>query len=215
MTTHILTDAEVIDYADHHSGTVAMRPGQLNPYKLGVELWRHIEERWNKGQFGADWLDCHDPEERRRWDTGAGLGREKIFEVRRTHNDVSFLDTFLTADFCRDQGFFTTKYDKRSRRWVLDSRDFAAVKQQLLTMLALRGNPRIQLVDANANGAGELLLRHENDVEEDLQLEWGQEVLGNLARIWGRPVRLATRLEGDPIVLLHDGTEMKKKKGKP
>ena len=28
--------------------------GRLNPYKLGIELFRDIEERWNKGQFGKE-----------------------------------------------------------------------------------------------------------------------------------------------------------------
>ena len=51
MTRHGLTDAEVVDYADHHSGTMATSPNRLNPYKLGIELFRDIEERWNKGQL--------------------------------------------------------------------------------------------------------------------------------------------------------------------
>ena len=58
MTGDILTNAEVIDYADHHAGAVVMRPGQINPYKIGIELVRHFEDRWNKGQFGKDWMDC-------------------------------------------------------------------------------------------------------------------------------------------------------------
>src|SRR5438093_12512651 len=31
MTERALNDAEVIDFADHHSGTVAAHPGQINP----------------------------------------------------------------------------------------------------------------------------------------------------------------------------------------
>ncbi len=58
--------------------------GRLNPYKVGIELYRDIEERWNKGQFGKEYDECDDSQEARRWNTGTGLGREKIFEVR-TH----------------------------------------------------------------------------------------------------------------------------------
>ena len=43
------TPAEVIDYADHHRGTLASSPTRLNPYKLGIELFRDIEDRWNRG----------------------------------------------------------------------------------------------------------------------------------------------------------------------
>jgi stage V sporulation protein R len=206
MTQHILSDAEVIDYADANAGTLAMRPGQLNPYKLGVELWRHIEMRWDKGRFGKTWLDCRDPRERAAWDTGAAEGRDKIFQVRQTHNDITFLETFLTADFCREMGFFTTKYDKRSGEWVLDSHEFADVKQQLLQMLASRGTPRIYIVDGNHSNRSELRLWHEHE-GLDIQLDWATVTLENLVSIWGRPVHLDTQVDGKPTRLSHDGTK--------
>ena len=81
MTQKALKDDEVIDYADHHSGTMGTRPGALNPYKLGIELFRDIEERWNKGRFGKEWDECDDLRARRAWDRKLGLGRDKIFEV--------------------------------------------------------------------------------------------------------------------------------------
>src|SRR3989339_2229 len=34
MTEKALLDSELIDFADHHSGTVAMTSGRLNPYKI-------------------------------------------------------------------------------------------------------------------------------------------------------------------------------------
>ncbi|TVQ88765.1 MAG: SpoVR family protein [Deltaproteobacteria bacterium] len=209
MTRHILTDAEVIDFADHNAGTMAMQPGRLNPYKLGVELWRHIEDRWNKGQFGKAWLDCDDPRARAAWNTDAGLGNERIFQVRRTHNDVSFIDEFLTQDFCEAQGFFTTTFDERSGRWVMDSTEFGAIKKQLLDMLATKGTPRVYVTDGNAMNRGELLLEHAYE-GLDLQLEWASQVLGNLSALWQRPVHLHTQLEGKPIALVHDGSELTK-----
>ena len=41
-----------------------MQKGGINPYKLGIELFRHIEERWNMGRFGAEYERCTDMEER-------------------------------------------------------------------------------------------------------------------------------------------------------
>ena len=209
MTQDILNDGEVIDYADHHSGTVHMRPGQLNPYKLGVELYRDIEERWDRGQFGKDWIDNDDPEIKRRWNTGAGLGKEKLFEVRRTHNDVTFVDTFLTPDFCRKQGFFTTTRDPKSGEWVIDSHEFGDIKRQLLQMLATKGTPRVAIIDANVGNRAELRLAHDHE-GLDIQLDWASLVLGNLAAIWGRPVHLDTLVDGKPVTLTHDGTDAKR-----
>ena len=42
------------------------QPGRLNPYKLGIELFRDIEDRWNKGQFGQEYDECDDYAAKRR-----------------------------------------------------------------------------------------------------------------------------------------------------
>jgi stage V sporulation protein R len=206
MTHDILTSAEVVDYADHHAGTVATRPGQFNPYKIGVELWRNIEERWDRGQFGKAWMDCTDHRQRKSWDTGVMLGRQKIFEARRTHNDVTFIDEFLSEDFVRQHGIFTWEFDKRRNEYVISSTDFKAVKEKLLFMLTNRGQPRMQVIDGNHGNRGELCLEHRWD-GIDIQLDWAQRTLSNLALIWGRPVHLETVVDGKPIVLHHDGEE--------
>lgn len=204
MTEQILEDAEVIDYCDHHSGTVAMRPGQLNPYKIGLELYRDIHKRWDRGQFGKDWIECDDAVAKRDWYKPTNMGKEKIFEVRKTHNDVTFLDTFLTEEFCRRVGLFTYEYDKKSGEYLVDSREFADVKQKLLFMVSNHGQPRVYVSDGNHANRGELELSHEYE-GVDIQLEWASHTLGNLARVWGRPVHLRTRIEGKDAILHHDG----------
>jgi stage V sporulation protein R len=210
MTREILGDDEVIDYADHHSGTTATRPGQLNPYKLGVELWRHVERRWDRGQHGADWLACEDAAARERWDDGSGQGRAKLLEVRASHNDVTFLDDFLDEDFCAAQGLFTTRRDPRSGRWLIDSRELRRVKRGLLANLASKGNPRVYVVDANAHNRGELRLEHRHD-GLDVQVDWAEVALGNLAALWGRPVELATLVDERPVLLRHDGAALERR----
>ena len=195
MTSHILSDSEVIDYADHHSGTVHMTPGRLNPYKLGVELWRHIEERWDKGRFGKDWLDCDDPRVRamilKRWRV------EKNIQVRKTHNDITFIDTFLTLISVKNKASLPPVLNPAGR-WIIDSREFQAVKGQLLNMLATRGTPRIYVLDANAYNRGELLLQHPHE-GLDIQLDWAAQVMKNLVHLWGRPIHLDSVIDGKPV----------------
>jgi len=43
-TQRALADSEVVDFADHHSGTLAMSRAR-STYKIGIELFREIEER--------------------------------------------------------------------------------------------------------------------------------------------------------------------------
>jgi stage V sporulation protein R len=204
MTRRCLTDSELIDYADHHSGTVATTPGRLNPYKLGLELFRDIERRWDHGQFGSEWEACDDMAERADWDRKLGLGRQKIFEVRKLHSDATFLDEFLTQDFCEQQRLFVSETQEKTGKTVVSSRDFEEVKQALLLQFTNGGRPVIELVDANHQNRSELLLVHRH-MGVDLRLDWARETLQNLAAIWKRPVRLDTRLNGKPTRLGHDG----------
>jgi stage V sporulation protein R len=118
MTQKVLNPSEVIDYADHHSGTMATSRGRLNPYKLGIELLRDIEMRWNTGRFGKEYEECEDLEKRRKWDLDLGLGRKKIFEVRRIYNDITFIDTFLTPEFCVEHKMFSFAYQEQGGQYV-------------------------------------------------------------------------------------------------
>ena len=85
---------------------------------------------------------------------------------------------------------------------MVDSTQFTDIKQQLLDMLATRGTPRVFITDANAFNRGELRIDHQHE-GLDIQLEWASQVLGNLARIWSRPVHLDTEVDGKGIRLFN------------
>jgi len=205
MTERVLEPDELIDYADHHSGTLATYPGRLNPYKLGIELWRDIEERWDKGRHGPEWEECDDYQARRDWDTGAMEGRAKIFEVRRHYNDITFLDTFLTPDFVRKHGLFTYEYNPMTGQYLISDRDFKAVKEKLLFALTNFGQPQVEVVDANHLNRGELVLLHRYE-GVPLELDLARETLANIQALWKRPVHLETYANDEPIVMSFDGT---------
>ncbi len=193
MTERASSAAEIIDYADACAGILATAPGQLNPYKLGVELLRHIEQRWDKGQFGKEWDDCDDMAAKRNWDRRLGLGRQKIFEVRKLYSDITFIDEFFTLEFCLEQKFYSFDYNERSGSWEILSREFNKVKQQLLRSLTNRGQPFIRVEDGNFENRGELLLWHSH---EGMDLDFGQaqDTLENLYKVWTRPVNLLTKV---------------------
>jgi stage V sporulation protein R len=207
MTTRALKDDELIDYADAASGVTAMGPGQLNPYKLGVELYRHIEDRWNTGRFGKEYDECSSLDGRAKWDKKLGLGRKKLYEVRRMHNDVTFLDEFFTEDFCREQKFFTYKENRRTGRLEIEGREFSKIKQQILQQLSNFGQPFIYVVDANYLNRSELLLGHRHE-GVDLKMDYARDTLRNVERIWRRPVSILTVLDDKPKRLRFDGAEI-------
>lgn len=211
MTERALEPNELIDYAEHHSGTVAAQPGRLNPYRLGLELLRDIEDRWNRGAFGPEYENCDDRRARRDWDKKLGKGREKIFQVRRVYNDVGFIDTFLTEDFAREHKLFTFAYNEKTGNYEIASRDFQEIKRRLLFQLTNFGQPIIDVVDANYENRGELYLMHRHE-GIDLDVPFAEDTLKNLHTIWGRPVHVETTVADKGKTLFSHGPEGSKRR---
>jgi len=206
MTQKILDASEIIDYADHNASVLAAAPGQFNPYKVGISLLRYVEERWDKGRFGKDWNECDDYDTRRMWDKGLGLGRKKIFEVRKLYNDLTFIDEFFTEDFCYENQFFSFARNASSGNYEIDAREFKKVKSKLLYQLTNFGEPFIRVEDSNHDNRGELLLRHRHE-GVDLHLDHSRATMASLHRVWHRPICLQTVVEGKPRQLRFDGTD--------
>lgn len=208
MTEKALDSNEVLDFADHHAGVMAMSRQQVNPYKVGIELLRDIEYRWNTGRFGKEYNECDNMREKENWNLDLNQGRKKIFEVRKTHNDISFIDEFLTPEFCQRQQLFTYKYNKRTQRYEIDQRDFEAIKGKLLTQLSNFGTPIIEIENANFQNRGELQLIHRHQ-GVDLDGEFTQATLKNLHALWKRPVHIFTKNEEKEMKVSFDGKDFK------
>lgn len=204
LTTKAMNSSEFIDFADIHAGVMAMSKQSINPYKIGIELMRDIEHRWDTGKFGKEYNECTSMEEKENWRQETNLGRQKIFDVRRSHNDITFLDEFLTPEFCNRQQVFTYKYNPRSKRMEIDSRDFLAIKQKLLTQLTNFGSPIIEVADSNFKNAKELLLNHVHG-GVDLDAEFAHQTMKNLHAIWKRPINLSTTYEEKEVIFRFDG----------
>ncbi len=208
MTTKALRSSEVIEFADKHAGVMAMSPQQINPYKIGIELFRDIEYRWDTGRFGKEYLECSDMQVKANWDRPTGMGREKIFEVRRSHNDITFIDEFFTPEFCERQQLFTYNFNSRTGRYEIESRDFEAIKTKLLQSLTNFGQPMIEVAAGNYENRGELLLNHIHQ-GVDLDTHYAADTLKNIYEIWKRPVNLKTISEDKEILYCFDGKELK------
>jgi stage V sporulation protein R len=208
MTKHFLEAKEVIDYADHHSGTVHMPPGGFNPYKIGIELFRDIEDRWNKGKFGKDYEESDDLGGKRKWDKGMGLGREKIFEVRRVYNDVNFIDEFMTPEFIEKHKFYQYGKDPHTGQLKILSRDPIRIKQTLLYRLTNLGRPFIYVVDGNYCNRRELYLAHKHN-GLDIEIKFAVDTLKNLWKLWQRPVHLQAKIDDAMILFSYNGEQPK------
>ena len=188
MTSGLANDSEIIDYCDSQSRAIAQGES-INPYRTGLFLFKDIEDRWNKGRFGPEWDRCDNMEKKKKWDLKLGKGKEKLFQVRATHNDLTFIDEFLTPEFAREYKLFSHKQDQHGHEEI--ERDFTKVKTHFLQLLANGGQPVIQVKNANFENRGDLLLEHVYDGQE-LDKRKATDTLENLFKIWGRPIHIET-----------------------
>jgi len=195
MTKKALKDSEIIDFACNHAGVMSMSPGKINPYKVGIELFRDIEERWNKGRFGKAYDDCTDLREREKWDKKLGLGRQKIFEVRKVCNDITFIDEYLTPEFVERFQLYTFEFNRRTGQYEITDRNFKSVKEKFLTSLTNQGRPDISVTDGNFENRGELLLTHRH-LGVDLDLKYARETMRSIFLMWTRPIHIETEIDG-------------------
>jgi stage V sporulation protein R len=206
MTEKALRDSEVIDFCDHNAGVLSMQPGKINPYKIGVELFRDIEDRWNRGKFGKEYDECDDMVAKYKWDKKLGLGRKKIFEVRKVCNDVTFIDEYLTDEFCERLKLYTYAFNRRTNQYEIADRDFKKIKEKLLFQLTNMGQPFIYVTDGNYQNKGELLLWHKHQ-GLDLDVRWSRETMRSIAEIWKRAVNVETEVDGQKKLLTYSNGE--------
>jgi len=191
LTQKIMNDSEVIEFASKHAGVMNMAPNGFNPYKIGIELLRDIEYRWDNGMFGREWSECDNNKEKANWNKKTNLGREKIFEVRKLCNDVGLISEYLTEDFCVKNKMFVYKFNQSTNKFEVDTKNFEGIKNQLLFMLTNFGQPIIWVENSNFENRGELLLKHLHE-GQDLQPNFMQQTMTNLYKIWKRPVCIQT-----------------------
>jgi stage V sporulation protein R len=120
------------------------------------------------------------------WDLPARPRAQKIFEVRALYNDVTFIDEFLTPEFCIEHKLYTFGWSRPER--PLRDRE-----------------PRVQAGEGEAALSAHEL-RHEHQ-GMDLRTDYAKETLAALVRAWKRPVSIATVMENKSVLLRHDGSE--------
>ncbi len=200
-------------YNLYNARVLTHSPRTVNPYLVGLRLFEDIEERWNKGRFGRDWDDCRQAAVRDSWDTGLGEGRQKVFEVRRTHTDRFFVEEFLTERLVHDLRLYLYKAIQRRDNvdYVIAEDDWHTLKQVLVRLYSDFGIPHIVVDDGDYKGRRELYLKH---CFEGLPLdrEYREKTLEHVHYLWQRPVHLESHeYEGDtseqPVIMNFAGHE--------
>ena len=197
----------IFSYAHHKAGVLGGKYS-MNPYKLGFNLLLDIEERWNKGRFGSEYEKCDDITLKHKWDKKLGLGREKVFEVRKYYNDMTLMHEFLTPEFIAKYKMFEWRLMANGEYQIV-SRDPKAIKKKLMQRFMNGGLPDIKLEDPNYKGKGYFLMQH-NHIGLSLLDRWVKEVLPSIFFFWKNKVLLATKAkDGQEMVYVCGGETAK------
>jgi stage V sporulation protein R len=124
-------------------------------------------------------------------DVDRSRGWNRMREIRESHNDVTFLDSFLTQEFVDANHYFTYEFVHTRGDFRVTSTAYEDVKKKLMLQFTNFGKPTIKVHDGNFNNRNELLLAHHyNGVALDTRQ--AREVLKRVFELWGRPVSLKT-----------------------
>ncbi|MBX7143404.1 MAG: SpoVR family protein [Oligoflexia bacterium] len=210
MNTLQLEQGLHLEFLVRHNQVLRPTPGGLNPYHLGFILWHDIERRWNSGETGREWTDDRPKSDISKLDENDTPGRKKIFEVRESDRDTSFLRRFLTVDIMRELELF--QHEKRGKERIItkvsDEENWQQVKESLIQSVGTGSIPVIKVEDADFGKNRTLYLKHYHD-GRDLLLEYAEHTLRHVKALWEREVVLETIVNSKRSVLKIVGDSLK------
>lgn len=176
-----LTPDESIEFARMHAGVLAPSRFQLNPYHLGFHIFEDIERRY---------------------------GPEKIFEVRETETDVSFIRSYLTKELCEKLDLYL--FAKQGDEWRITATGWEKVRDGIVQQISNCGYPYIYAEDPDFGRRGELYLRHAFEGIE-LDASYVKRTLPHIYHLWQRPVHLETTEDSQTVVYSYTGSDVDRK----
>lgn len=179
-----LNEDESLEFAKMHSGIIQPSKTSINPYYLGLKIWEDLEKRWGTS------------------------GTTKIFEVRETESDISFLRNYLTKELVEELDLYL--YRKVGHQWQISEKNWEKVRDELVAGHVNGGFPWIEVQDGDYGQNGELYLAHKYEGVE-LDLRYLEKTLPHVYRLWGRPVHLETVVDTKSVLFSWDGQRSSKK----
>ncbi|WP_446897331.1 SpoVR family protein [Clostridium sp. LBM24168] len=164
-----LPDSLYIEFIKRHNDVITPIMGSINPYHLGFKMFEDIETR---------------------------CGIDKIFEIRMLERDESFIRRYLTKDLCHKLNLF--QYSKDGSNYIVedisDDTGWIKIRNTLCSNCGMGTIPNIIVEDISKKD-GSLILKHIYD-GRDLSLSYTEATLKQIFNLWGKPVKLNTKIKG-------------------
>lgn len=193
-----MSEDEAVEFAKMHAGILLPSRMGINPYYIGLKIWEDIEKRW----------DNPTDEEKEKYGRPGGQGREKIFEVRETENDLSFIRNYLTKELIEDLDLYL--FQKVYTKWQVIETEWEQVREGFVTLLENGGFPYLVVEDGNYHRNNELYIKHCHE-GRDLDIYYLEKTLPYIYKLWNKPVHMETIVENKAQVYSFDGSKIAKK----
>jgi stage V sporulation protein R len=196
----VLFKEEILNISDHaqynfsNSLVKAAHRTALNPYLVGSKMWEDIVMRYDKGRYGREWENCENRKDKEIWDTKEMGGKEKMFEITRTHTDWFFMKGFLTPDLVDDLELyiFVERVNPVTKDLVITKQRAKKIAEMIVINFTHSHVPKIEIVDGNWKQMGYLYLVHRWS-GANLKRDYCKKTLQHIANIWGKNVYLETK----------------------
>ena len=166
-----LPDKYHLPFIKLHNQVIRPHLGSVNPYHLGYNIFKKIEER---------------------------DGFEACLLAREVHNDITFLRNYLDEEMARELNLFSFSYkkpqDHHSIDETSDTKGWENVRDSLIKTVGLNSVPVIYVEEMKKDHT--LILKHEHD-GRDLDMKYAQKVFEYIQDLWGDEVKLFTVLEDE------------------
>jgi stage V sporulation protein R len=167
----VLPDKYHIPFMKLHNQVIGPSLGRVNPYHLGYNIFKKIEER---------------------------EGFEACLLAREVHNDITFLRNYLDEEMCHELNLFSYSFKKSQGHTSIDETSdeegWENVRDSLIKTIGLNSIPVIYVEEMSKDHT--LILRHEHD-GRDLEMQYSKKVFEYIQNLWGDNVKLFTILENE------------------
>lgn len=165
-----------MDFLRSHNQVIRPHVGSMNPYHVGYVMFNKIA-----GSDGHQIDYDINPE---------------IFNVRKIDRDSSFLRRFLTKELAGELGLF--EYTKKDGEAVVsevaDDAGWEKIRETMIAGVGINSIPIIEVKEITPKN--ELILEHKHD-NRDLEEKYLEKTLAYVNTLWGNPVILDTKMEGN------------------
>ena len=166
-----LPDEYFLSFIRLHNQVVRPHLGRVNPYHLGFKIFKYIEEK---------------------------QGFSECLRVRETHNDETFIKSYLNEELCRELNLFSYSFHNREGYnkidEVSDESGWQTVRDNLIKNVGVNSVPVVLVKELKKDGT--LILQHEHD-GRDLELSEANKVFEQINELWHGNIKFTTIIEDE------------------